>query len=442
MTTPTFTNFMAAHRIKAKKPNADIQSRWTTRVMARGLHKLGQAGAVSYLRDYGRGISEGKVVALAVMAEQEGYLSVAMGFWSAGYTLVTGDIPTPAEVTAAMAGGEAPDSTSAPVPAPAPRVRSASKPNVPSLAKHLQPGALITMQPVDASHDRDHYCASPAYVGQPKRDGNRLVVIASADAVFYQSRSLSVKDAPDAAFDAACREVAAANGTFILDGELVFLSAALTEHRTGAQAAEANAESGNPTGTVLCQFSAFKALMLGGRDLTGSTELERISAGEIAVEVLRPVFHRLAGWVPSFQIEVVPTAYTQAQKRDLCAKQLAEGREGEVWVHTDALYVGGKNGEDIVRTKYLSETEVVVTGLTPTTVAGRPFGAIEVAEVLADGSLRPAGSVGTGFSGLDAQDLSERVAASPGQVRITVIHQGWTEKRQFWHARFAGIAAA
>lgn len=439
MTATTFAEYVSTNRRAAKKTSADIMSRWTTRVVARGLHKLGAAGAVSYLRDYGRGISAAKVIALAVVAEAEGCDAIALGFWSAAYTLATADIPTAADL-AAVSGGVVLGGT-VPATTPAVRVRPSDKPTVPSLAKGLQPGALITMQPVDASKDRDFYCASPAYVGQPKRDGNRMVVIASAGAVYYQSRSLTLKDAPDASFDAACREVAAEQGTFILDGELLFLSCVGSEHRTGAQAAQANAECGKPTAAVLCQFSVFKALMLGGRDLTGRQELERISAGEIAVDVIRPVLQRHAGWVPSFQIEQVPTAYTESQKRALCASQLAEGREGEVWIRADAVYVGGKNGEDIVRTKYLTETEVVVTGLTPTTVAGRPFGAIEVAEILADGSLRSAGSVGTGFSGVDAKELADLVAASPNQVRITVMHQGWTEKRQLWHARYVGLAA-
>ncbi len=76
-----------------------------------------------------------------------------------------------------------------------------------------------------------------------------------------------------------------------------------------------------------------------------------------------------------------------------------------------------------VRTKYLTESTVVVTGLTATTMAGRPFGAMEVAERLADGSLRPVGRVGTGF---DARDAASLVAqfSSGTEVRIEVRHQG------------------
>lgn len=434
----TLAEFVSHHRSVGKKPGADILSRWKTRVFARGLHKMGSAGATSYLRDYGRGISAAKVIALATVAEDEGHQAVAAGFWSAAYSLATSEVATPGEI--ALLAGETPTSTTA-VTAPTARARPGAKPHVAALGQNLQPGSLVTMQPVDATHDREHYCLNPEYVGQPKRDGNRLVVIASGEAAYYQSRSLALRACPDPAFDAACLEVASGHGAFVLDGELVFLSASGSEHRTGAQAAQANAEMGRPEAEVLCVFSVFKALFAFGRDLTGVGELERISVGESVVGLLRPVLARHAGWAPTFQVEMVPTAWGETQKRALCETQRTCGREGEIWIRTDAAYVGGKHGEDIVRTKYLTETEVVVTGLTATTVAGRPFGAIEVAETLPDGSLRPVGCVGSGFSVADARDLAARVASGKESVRISVIHQGWTENRQLWHARFVGMAA-
>lgn len=290
----TFLDYVAHHRAGGKKPAADIMTRWTSRVIARGLHKMGADGAVSYLRDYGRGISAAKVIALATVADAEGYQSVAVGFWSAAYTLATSDIPTAQDITALSGESSAPSATAQSRP------RAGLKPHIPSLGKHLQPGSLITMQPVDAVHDREYYCSHPEYVGQPKRDGNRLVVIAGEEATYFQSRSLALRASPDSAFDAACCEVATQHGPFVLDGELVFLSASGSEHRTGSQAAQANAEMGKPDAPVLCQFSAFKALAALGRDLTGVGELERIAVGESVVDLIRPVLRRLAGWVPSF----------------------------------------------------------------------------------------------------------------------------------------------
>jgi ATP-dependent DNA ligase len=83
-----------------------------------------------------------------------------------------------------------------------------------------------------------------------------------------------------------------------------------------------------------------------------------------------------------------------------------------------------------VRTKYLEETEVVITALTPTTVKDRRFAAIKVSEPGSDGVLHPVGKVGTGFS--HDQDLSV------GQ-RILVRHQGRTENGMLWHARFISV---
>jgi hypothetical protein len=41
----TFTDFITTHRATAKKPTADIRSRWASRIVARRLHKQGTAGA-------------------------------------------------------------------------------------------------------------------------------------------------------------------------------------------------------------------------------------------------------------------------------------------------------------------------------------------------------------------------------------------------------------
>ena len=437
--TITLADFITAQRAQAKNPNADIRSRWASRIVARGLHLQGLAGAEAYLRDYGRGISTSKVVAFAVMAEAEDCADMAVGFWTAAYTLATGIPPRRVEVelaestAPAFAGAIGAIGTAQSLPAAAMRPTT-----ITGLPAHLQPAAIVTMQPVDAAHDRDHYGSDPNYIGQPKRDGNRMVVIATADEVFYQSRSTSLQAMPDRNLDVALRQTAAERGTFILDGERLYLDAATGEHRTGAQAAQANADLGKPTASVVCQFSVFKALFADRLDLTTRSEVNRMAAAEPLVTALQQHLKRMAITGLQVQVELVPSAYSTADKRALCDKQQAEGREGEVWIRTNTPYLGGKaGGEAIVRTKYLTETNVVVTGLTPTTVAGRAFGAIEVAEMQPDGSLRLVGSVGTGFSQADARDLMQRFAA--GRLVITVIHQGRTENGQLWHARFAGI---
>ncbi len=419
------TDFIAALRLTAKKPTAEIRSRWASRIIARGLHLQGQAGAQAYLRDYGKGISTAKVVALAIQAEVEDCDDMARGFWAEAFELETGQpanqITTP--------------TTSPPQLSPLSR---SSTPAFPGLPAHLQPGSIITMQPVDAARIRQDYINDPDYLGQPKRDGSRIVVIASPEQVAYQSRSTSILTSPSVSFDGAFRRAAEVRGPFVLDGELVFLDRSCGEHRTGSQAAQANATNGCPDAPVLVRICIFKALFANGRDLTRANEEARINAAGPIAALAQSVL--IKAGVRDYDIEQVPSAFTTAQKKGLVEKQRAEGREGEIWVRWSTTYIGGKTGgEVIVRTKYLEETEVVITGLTPTTVKGRPFGAIEVAARYPDGSLRPVGKVGTGFDASDAAELATLVARHPEGLRIIVRHQGRTETGMLWHARYIRI---
>ena len=88
------------------------------------------------------------------------------------------------------------------------------------------------MQPVDAPRGRGYYIANDLYWGQPKRDGNRLVVIAAPERVFYQSRSTRLREAPTPEIDAGLRETARMIGPFVLDGELYYRDANFGEHRS------------------------------------------------------------------------------------------------------------------------------------------------------------------------------------------------------------------
>ena len=415
------SDYIVKHRSIAKKPTADIRSRWATRIIARGLHLQGRAGAQVYLRDYGKGISTAKVIALAIQAECEGCDDIAQGFWAKAFELETGQQVAPTTTTPQL-----PPLSRSPTPA------------FPGLPAHLQPGSIITMQPIDAARIRQDYINDPAYLGQPKRDGSRIVVIASSAQVAYQSRSTSILASPSVSFDGAFRRAAEVRGAFVLDGELVFFDRSGGEHRTGSQAAQANATNGCPDAPVLVRICIFKALFANGRDLTGAGEEARINAAGPIAALAQSVL--IKAGVRDYDIEQVPSAFTTAQKKGLVEKQRAEGREGEIWVRWSTTYIGGKTGgEAIVRTKYLEETEVVITGLTPTTVKGRPFGAIEVSARYPDGSLRPVGKVGTGFDASDAAELATLVAGHPEGLRIIVRHQGRTETGMLWHARFIRV---
>jgi ATP-dependent DNA ligase len=422
-----FATFISSQRATAGKPTADIRSRWASRIVARNLHQQGAAGAEAYLRDYGRGIAAAKVVALAIQAEVEGCDDIALGFWAKAYELTTGQRPEVGQQVVAV--GTHPQ---------APPISRTAALVFPALPAHLQPGSIITMQPVDAVCSREDYIANSLYLGQPKRDGSRIVVIASADTVAYQSRSTNLLASPSVSFDSAFRLAAQARGPFVLDGELVFLDAAGGEHRTGSQAAQANATNGHPDARVRSRICIFKALFARGVDLTTHDEEARIHGAAPIVSIAQ--YHLIKAGVIDLDIEQVPTAWTTAQKQALIERQQTEGREGEVWVQRSTRYIGGKlPGEVMVRTKYLAETEVVITALTPTTVPGRPFGAIEVAESCPDGAGKPVGRVSTGFDGQDAAEIAALVARHPEGLRILVRHQGRTETGMLWHARFLKV---
>ena len=176
-----------------KKVPADIQERWQTRIVTRGLAEQGAAGAQQYLADYGKSIGAPKVAMLALQAQNMGFPEMAMAFWKKAYTLQFGAVP----VDAAVPGAAQPVVAKTDV-----------KPDLACFPEHLQPGRIVTMQPSDASYDRGEYVADPHYWGQPKRDGNKVVVFATANDCFYQSRSMKLRQTPSLEFEAALKAYA------------------------------------------------------------------------------------------------------------------------------------------------------------------------------------------------------------------------------------------
>ncbi|WP_293354505.1 MULTISPECIES: ATP-dependent DNA ligase [unclassified Microcoleus] len=420
------TEYAEAKRKSAKKISADIRERWNNRIVTRGLHLMGEAGAVQYLADYGRGIGTAKVISFALCAESEGYPEIAIGFWKRAFELETGEKPTKNTPN---------NSTTNPAPAAkskaAAKVETVNNPIVPELPPHLQPGRIVTMQPVDAPSERSYYIENADYWGQPKRDGNRVVVVATPDKVYYQSRSTNLRQQASIAIDRTLADTAAKIGIFVLDGELYYKSCTGSEHRTGAQAATVNIERGFPTTQPTAVYAIFKALFFKGNDLTKTAESERIAAGVEVGEMLVSL---------STEFEIVPTSRTAGEKLLLAQQQEAENREGEVWVLHNSLYVGGKDVKKfpMVRTKYCQEYDLFIVGLTPTKVAGRPFSAIEVAQEI-NGKLVPIGTVGTGFSSGEMLEIARLYEANPRGIKIKVRSQGLTESGKLWHARFLEI---
>jgi bifunctional non-homologous end joining protein LigD len=413
----SFINEHVAKKSKDRiiKVNSAINKRWETRIVTQGLDIQGAAGARAYLARYGNNIAAPKVIDLALCAQAKGAQEMAMAFWVKAYELTFGSSPTDAGDTAL----EAVSSTTG--------SKAEDQPVVADLPDHLQPGKIHTMQAVDAPEDREYYIKNQAYLGQPKRDGHRTVVIATPDKVWFQTRNLNLVDIPDNNLVNFFKEAAQRIGTFVLDGELWYRSFDGKEHRTAAQAAEWNVRGKKPTVGTPAVYTAFKALYINGTCLTDEPENKRL-------EILQK-----EDWLASQDnFEVCPTAFTADTKKTLVEKQRSEGREGEVWIDISCKYTGGKNASSypMVRTKYIDTLVLVCTGVTPTTAENRLFGSMNVAEEV-DGELVPVGKVGTGFDATAQKEIMVKV--SRGNFNVVVESQGRTAAGKLMHARFKGM---
>lgn len=487
----TYREFRQRHGSgQPPKPTAEIAERWQNRIIAQGmLNGSGRHGGSIYLGRYGKGIGVQKLVALALCAEFHVFDGgpaageMAEFFWETAYEMATGE---PVRVSdrfpvgasgdpKAEAGAADPETTlrrlwneqGVPEARQAAVLADIANKAAPGalvgpfqvaadawavFPPHLRPGAVVTMQPTDALHDREYYINNPDYCGQPKRDGCRMVVFATPKAVAWQARSQQVKASPAPELDAALQAVAADVGPFVLDGELWWPDANDGEHRTAAQAATANVKlDAGPRATypvyaifecLACALPGMGFINRGLHDLTGCAMQTRFDAAETIAACL-------VTELPAMTEYLRPVLDRQA-KRLLAEEQHSYGREGEVWRLVAATYSGGKlaarNGdlEPIVRTKYLQTRDVRVTGFTATgaTKLMRAFAAIEVIDPETGVKL---GKVGTGFTQADQQALLDgfTTAQTAGvPFIIEVASQGVTENGILFHPRFVGIKEA
>jgi len=397
------------------KVTSAINKRWETRVVAQGLDAQGADGARAYLARYGNNIAAPKVIDLALCAQAKGAQEMAMAFWVKAYKLTFGSSPTDAGDTALETVSSATGSKVEDLPVLA------------DLPDHLQPGKIHTMQAVDAPEDRDFYIKNDNYLGQPKRDGHRSVVIATPEKVWFQTRNLNLVEISDNELVNYFKDAAKRLSPFVLDGELWYRSFDGKEHRTAAQAAEWNVRGDYPTVDVRTVYTAFKPLYFAGVSLTDEPESRRIQ------------FLQKVVWLPHpDNFEICPTARTTEEKKALVEKQLTEGREGEVWIDSSCLYTGGKNSKSypMVRTKYIQILPLVCTGVTPTTAENRLFGSIEVAEEI-NGELVPVGKVGSGFDLTSQKEIMAKI--SLGNFKVFVGTQGRTAAGKLMHARYKGM---
>ncbi len=497
-----FAAYVEARLGKVKPPSREIEGRWVGRIEKMGWDKLQPAACVrSYLDTYGKGIGAAKLVDLARCAEFKQRHDIALAFLEVAYRMEFPDAPPVAPVLApvvvkptvevvippdqqplwqamqaqtreafgpAQPGllpsdtGQMSFFTSDPVEALEILMRPGRQDNVVFVTAAeladmwpfpVQPGWLATMQPVDFPGEMDPdelrqaLIEDSRYWAQPKRDGKRCVVFASDDRVVYQSRCKpdekgALWSAPAAEMDEAFRKVARQWGPYILDGELTWLAADGSEHRTAPQAITHNGEIGQPSAPVCPTYCVFKALYL-DYDLRGQLEWERIRCGEL-------IGRELVDLDPA-HFQVVFTARNRADKAYLCATQQEQGREGEVWILQDVAHLPGKNLGNLrrgtwppmIRTKYLKDWTLRVNGLSASgaTKVVRLFSAVQVVRDMPDGSTVSMGSVGTGFTMDEQREIKARFES--GQpLYIEVTSQGLTESGQLWHPRFVRITSA
>lgn len=405
--------------VKVKKVN--LKDRWETRVVRQGLDKQGAEGAYAYLANYGKQIGAPKLIALARKAEAEGCREMAWVFWLNAYAKIHDDNPVDDYLDGES---EAP----AEVSVIAPSVEIC----IPMFPDHLQPKRTVTMQPIDAPQPRNFYIMNPDYGGQPKRDGWRLVTHSTTAETYYQSRSLKLQGVPAIEIDQAHKAAAAQIGPYILDGERVYKDAHEGEHKTVPEALQAS--EGVPDFEVHATYSIFKALFFQGQDLTFGDEHTRIRAGRTIAAVLA----RLA----SGYFEFLEPALRWEEKQALADRQRTEMREGEVWFLLSTPYIGGKTKSSlppIVRTVYWKKLHAVILELVPTTVKGRAFASIKVG-VYRDGELVKIGSIGTGFTMAETQEIAKVYNANPGEVTIKVYCRAFTVNDIMRHASYKGFS--
>ena len=410
-----------------KKIKADILERWQTRILPRDLHTQGEAGAQLYLRDYGKSIAAPKCLQFGALALQNGCPEFAAGFYKKAAELMGVEIYP--EVVS-DAGNPNHDLSRCIVSADPGKGRSVQVTQIVDFPLDMQPGKFVPMQPVDGKKERGAYIDDPHYWMQPKIDGSKLIVFVTRDNVWYQSRSLRLTSTPDLDFERELKAAANFFGSFILEGELTFLDWEMKEHRTGAQAATANAELGHPQWHPVMQFVVFSAPWCENLSSVNYGDMV-LNGNQIAIFIRETIGQGIT--VP------IKTAMTAGLKADLALAFSNSGREGEVWFRYDMPYRPGKHkDESFVRTKYLTEFDALVVGFTDTTAEGHAFGAMLIHSL----DDKPLGAVGTGFTREQKRELMQRYHASlhgGNMLRVAVRSQGYTEDGKAWHARFLEI---
>ena len=293
--------------------------------------------------------------------------------------------------------------------------------------------------PMLATLTQDRF-TDPAWIFERKLDGVRAVAVRDGSDTALWSRNEKRMDGtyPEIVEALAAR----APADTVLDGEVVAFDGAQTsfarlQGRIGLHDPDAARATGIPVFLYL-----FDVLVLEGRDVTALPLRDRKRLLRDAVDfggALRMSTHR--------------NTEGEAYLREACAR----GWEGLVAKRADAPYRPGHRSPDWLKLKCVHEQELVVGGWTDPQRSRTGFGALLVG-YYADGGLRYAGKVGTGFDHRMLADLSARfrdlhAEGSPfaDPVREKGAHwlrpelvaqigfSEWTRDGRLRHPRFLGL---
>lgn len=239
------------------------------------------------------------------------------------------------------------------------------------------PAAVV---PMAATLTEERF-SDPAWVFERKLDGIRCIAIAGADGVRLLSRN-------DLSLNGRFPEVAAALARdparpFVADGEIVAFDGA----QTSFAALQRRGESGARTFLYL-----FDLLHLAGRDLTA-----------LPLRARKGLLRRAI----TFDGPIRFTPHRNRDGEELFRHACAAGWEGLIAKRADAPYVHGRS-RDWLKFKCSAEQELVIGGFTAPRGSRTDLGALLIGHY-ADGRLRYAGKVGTGFTQATLRDLAGRL---------------------------------
>jgi len=415
---------------KKNIPTQEHAVRWQTRVVEMGWDRLdGELGAIQYLSSkWAKGIGADKCIAFARYAESLGNFSFAMEFWKKAF-----GIEHPNEKMDAPAGGHmVPISLMDMIPT-APIKKKIVPVGSSCFPEHMRPGCLITMQPVDGKMEREFYIQNKKYYAQRKRNGETLLIFCAvterSTQLYYQARSLNEVGTPqgcDKDFEASLKNFGQKHGSFILHGEAIYYDCQGDERMNYSTCRDVNIEKGSKA-LPLFVFEPFACLLYNGEPI--DSQFERVEVGaEMATDMMQD----------TTSIRPMVVYRTTEEKRELCAMQKREKREGEVFF-TDCEYIAGKSSkEHIIRMKYRTpKTKYLVIDLLPVKAAGFAIGGIK----LEDMKGKYVGNIGcTNFTRAQGIAIKKRFEKDGG-FYIYATSQGFTHTGKLQFGNFEGFAS-